>query len=416
MNLPFLNKAEHKKYIKKLKSHVFRSNPFKNIVSFDMKQIDDDKSGFPLPYGHPLMLYVMEQLDYYGLFRFTHKIPLFLIKICEILWFSIEAATYPFLSNNIETNIKRIMGSRIRKKYGEERVPEIVKRLRIASMRYLARYLLEAIFVFPAMLRVKGFAKKYVSLKVLDEKLYKFVLRRGGIIISAHVANFLVYTFFGMTGHHAVNVMDLESMAGFVPFIRAGNTVLIPNPKGDKSARDKKIREMLDAEMKKKCILCLFADAGYPYFPLVPFFGDYCRTAAGSAALALFYNRRMALMWVETDPKRKHHTIVIGSEIKYNKDFTIPRKKLIMQNTLELNRILETHIRKHLPEWTFLPVYHQNKIFHHTARYNGDDPCKSLIERLEFYEKFIKMSYEEDRDDHAYREILKNAIEKLKES
>ena len=99
-------------------------------------------------------------------------------------------------------------------------------------------------------------------------------------------------------------------------------------------------------------------------------------------------------MWVETDPKRKHHTIVLGNEIKYKADFSLPQKELIMQNTLMLNQILETHIRKHVTQWAFLPVYHQNKIISKTTFFNQDQPVKNLIERLEFYHDFIKRSYE----------------------
>ena len=53
------------------------------------------------------------------------------------------------------------MGDRIRKKYGLVEAPQIIKRLTIVNMRYLCRLFLEDLLVYPAMLRVKDFYKKY---------------------------------------------------------------------------------------------------------------------------------------------------------------------------------------------------------------------------------------------------------------
>lgn len=385
-------------------------------MDWSEKEGGEEEGEFPLPFGNPFLRYALEQLDYYNLFRFTHKIPLFLIKTLEILWYSLEMALLPnILSNDIRGNVEHLMGSRVRKKYGEKRAPQIIKSLTIANMRYLARYLIESLFVYPAMLHVKDFYKKYVSLKVLDEKIYKHALKRGAVVLSAHLDFFLLYTYFGMTNHYAVNVMDLEGMGAFVPYIRRAGCILVPNPRGDKSARDLKIRDMLEYHIKQKAILCLLSDAGYPYYPLVPFFGEYCRTPAGAAMLSLFYNKKMAMIWVETDPKRKHHTIVVGREIKLHQDFSLKRRDLVFQNTIYLNKILENHIRKHITRWAFLPVYHTNKSFQKVTEFTGTNTLKSIIERLEFHHGFIKMSYEPNRDDKGYLQLLEKSIKELQE-
>lgn len=424
--MPFFSKVEHKKWIKKLKTHIFKTNVLHAGARFDNVEVEGEDEGFQLPYSHPVILYFLEQLNYYKLYRFTHKLPLFIIKMFGILFHSLEATFYGQISRDIDRNIDHIMGDRIRKKYGEKEALKVIRRLRIANMRYLARAFLEDMLVYPAMLDVKDFYKKYVTFKTLDPKLYKKIQRTGCIALVCHQGHFLTYTWWGMSGHVCGVIIDIKTLGGFIPFILKGKNFVVPMPSGDRTPKDKMLRNIIEKHLKNKALLCIFGDAGYPHFPCVPLFDKHCRTAAGPVALALLYNIPLVPMWLLPDPDRKHHTMVLGREIKLDRDISrytivkdnqnkLDQKRIVLTNAQIMNKFLEKSIRQHITTWTFLPIFHQNKLFHKTTLFSGQDSVKSLIERLEFNDNFIKMSYEEDRDNKSYHALLREAIKELKE-
>ncbi|MHA1143583.1 MAG: lysophospholipid acyltransferase family protein [Candidatus Helarchaeota archaeon] len=364
------------------------------------------QDSFVNPYAHPFNIGFVKLMNRKNWFKFTRKLPFIWVYLFSKFCRFISGLDKKFKTQTMD-NVEFVLKDRLQR-YDHQTREKIKEYIALKHFEFMGRLWFEDLLVFCSFRRYPSDVPKYVKgfgLEKIDEAKRK---GKGVILLAAHHGHHMVCTsFLGYSGYKVTQLIDVKTVPAIINDMKAAIDVI------DAVEQDPSVGKSINKVLENNGILIWLADSGYKIFPYVKFFSEYCRTVPAVAAKALKFGSPILPIWVKVNKKKSRWTVHVGDEIELVRDSSLPKRQLILHNTRLVNKALEKIILKNLPSWSFLSVVDKTKRISKEFKIKGLHVKPNLLEELDFFEKFIKNSYEENRPDEKILGVIEELKNKL---
>jgi KDO2-lipid IV(A) lauroyltransferase len=346
------------------------------------------------------------------LYSFLRKIPQSILHFINLgVGFAISGDKE--YNEPIYKNIEYFLGDKIIKKYGNAKKDFIIRKIIKANFVELNRIFFDIVLLLPYF-NIYRRIDKYFEVKGLDNLDKALSKRKGVIILSAHISNYLfLLCYFALKGYKTHAIIEIQNFTAILKTLRGSGLDLIPSPQPHFKELKDRIKKRIDNALKNNEILIIFQDFGYKHYTLMNFFDELCYTPVGVASLALKHGSSILPAFIQSSITKHLHKITIHPEFKLNTNFGT-KNEIIMHNVYEINKLIEKKIIRKLVRWALLPVYHSRKRFDRKELYHGGSILNQILHRIDYYKEILEISYEPGRDDQKIQQILDEVSNNLK--
>ncbi|MHA1893107.1 MAG: LpxL/LpxP family acyltransferase [Candidatus Helarchaeota archaeon] len=324
------------------------------------------------PYSYKSIVKAVRFLEKKKLFRFTIKIPHFVIRLLSYFAASVICRIGNW-KRNVSKSIDVIFRNRLKEKYGEKITRQIKKSINFINIKNMARVFAEDFFFLPSLVCYKNLHKKIIRLAPNPEKNggLKRILEawnegKGVVLIGCHQGAFLIMTMslglYRRSGEFpplASLAIEKGSMDAYVEYMKKVINV-IELEQGQNVDR----KTMIYNVVKNKGILMEAIDRGHKNYPKIPLFGKPAQTPIGPAFLNVKYGTPVLPAYNLPYSKKTGWTIYIGKPLqlkKYDPNSKLSEKEVIKENSKIINKALEKILIKSYHTWMYLMLFRKLK-------------------------------------------------------
>ncbi|NHI90866.1 MAG: hypothetical protein EAX96_00100 [Candidatus Lokiarchaeota archaeon] len=316
------------------------------------------------PYSYKIVKIIVQFFEKHGLFRFTIKIPHFLIRFIALLAGVILFTIGPW-KKLVSKNLTIMFRGKLKEKYGKKLARKIKKSMAFMNAKNMARTFVEDLFYMPALTVYKDFYKNKVifdgpnKIEAMKRVEDAWKLGKGVVLVSIHSAAFIImscslgyYYRAGKFPIKPVQTVEEGSMDAYIDYMRGVIGVALLK-QGEKVDRKSHLYDVV----KNKGILMLAIDLGHKNYPKIPLFGVPASTPIGPAQLNYLFDCPVLPCYNIPHPKKAQWIVYAGEPIKFkkfDKSSGLSEREIIEENSKIVNKALEKLLWKSYPYWMYL--------------------------------------------------------------